>query len=87
MRSGNGNAVNRAKALIPDQHSKLIGKIHSIISERLKATKNEVEVVAWFSKLSKMLPRRKDWVETIFNSISARIQNHSGANDDDMYLG
>ena len=39
---------------------KLISKVHWTTSEWLEATENEVEVVAWFSNQSKMLPRHEN---------------------------
>ena len=87
VRSGNGSAVDRAEDFIPYQQSKLISKVHSTTSKCIKANENEVEVSAWFTNLSKMLPKHENWVGTIVNSISTRTLNHSGANDDDMYLG
>jgi hypothetical protein len=68
VRSGNGSAVNHAKDLIPRLQLKLINKIHSEIEEWIKATENEVKVVAWFINPSKMLPKHENWVGTIFNS-------------------
>ena len=62
-------------------------KVHSTTPEWLKATKNEVEALAWFANPSKVLLKHESWVGTTFNSIPTRTQNHSGANDDDMYLG
>ena len=75
------------KILYYIKHSKLINKVHSTTSKWLKATENEVVFFAWFTNPSKVLPKQESWVGTAFNFNSTRTQNHSGANDDDMYLG